>query len=545
MSFLGDTSRVSLGLGCWLLAEVLFYIYIKCILAPHAHKRLEGPEPTLSNVKSNMKKMIVQLKLLHPNKVYSVEKFILGWCIGADEIAQVKRGNIYSFIAWAFFSTSRDAAMLDKAVHRKMEALLVMLDEAFPEVMGTIEHGFNSDLTHPRMCLQDSFPVNHRPLFIYLMIRLSGLISTYLLLSCAGFRYHSFDSSDSDAIGMIGLKLRNDGSDDEGNAADSIHVDVGEEEDSGSDDDIVRARAYSHSHTHKKYAKKSTLNYWIRKGADDENESPYVFFHGISHGWWGYVPVIRALSTNRSVVLMDLDTIKIGSLAMEAISPQNYASCVHAILRKHEIVEQVTVYGHSFGSITAGWFIKYCPQDIQHIILVDPVSVLLCLPDVAVNFLYRIPSTVMEWVIWIAASTEITIAHALYRHFTWHHNVIWLEELPKHCSVTVLACGGDEILSGTAVSHAADSFTHDETRAYQADKDTKTQLKVSDSGTITSSVNRDKSTRRASLHWPSFGHGEALCHKESLEEFSECVRKTEEVSREARAKKRARAAAAK
>ena len=533
MVLIDGVSDVVVGLACWLLAEILFYVYIKFILAPPAMKRLQGPEPVLCNVKANMRKMIAQLQLLHPNSIYSVEKFICGWCIGADEITQVKRGNIYSFIAWAFFSVSRDDALKDKVVNKKMEGLLVMLDEAFPEVMSSVEDGFNPALTHPRMCLQDSFPMNHRPLFIYLMIRVSGMISTYLLLSCAGFTYHNFHSSDADGGDMGILCNSNDDSEEEEGGVDVRQVGI-EESDIDSDNETQRARAHSHSHTHNKYDKEAGLSYWVRKGDDDENNSPYVFFHGISHGWWGYVPVIRALSQNRSVVLMDLNTIKIGSLAMKAISPQNYASCVHSILRKHNIVEQVTVYGHSFGSITAGWFIKYYPQSIQHIILVDPVSVLLCLPDVAVNFLYRIPSTVMEWVIWLAASTEITIAHGLYRHFTWHHNVIWLEELPKHCSVTVLACGGDEILSGVAVSHAADCFTRDKT--YKVKKGTEECVKVSDSGTITTSVSVDGVRRRASLHWPSYGHGEALCHKESLEEFAECVKKTEELRRMARSK---------
>ena len=146
-----------------------------------------------------------------------------------------------------------------------------------------------------------------------------------------------------------------------------------------------------------------------------------------------------------------MDNISIGSLCFDCLSPKNYANSVRAILRKHGIRTKVSIYGHSFGSITAGWFLKYFPECVEHAILVHPVSVLLGLPNVAMNFLYRVPSTMMEWVIYIFASTEITIAHTLYRHFTWHHNIVWLDEIPEDISVTVLACGADDILCGPAV----------------------------------------------------------------------------------------------
>lgn len=57
--------------------------------------------------------------------------------------------------------------------------------------------------------------------------------------------------------------------------------------------------------------------------------------------------------------------------------------------------------GHSFGSITAGWFVKANPERVSHMTLVDPVSLLLCLPDVGYTFLYRQPSTVMQWIIFL------------------------------------------------------------------------------------------------------------------------------------------------
>jgi hypothetical protein len=52
-------------------------------------------------------------------------------------------------------------------------------------------------------------------------------------------------------------------------------------------------------------------------------------------------------------------------------------------------------------------------QNVAQLILLDPVCVLLALPDVAYNFLYRRPRTLMETILYYGGSTEITIHHTL------------------------------------------------------------------------------------------------------------------------------------
>lgn len=59
-----------------------------------------------------------------------------------------------------------------------------------------------------------------------------------------------------------------------------------------------------------------------------------------------------------------------------------------SVLEKHKLI-RVSLVGHSFGSITAGWFVKRYPSAVSHLTLIDPVSLLLALPDVAHKFLYR------------------------------------------------------------------------------------------------------------------------------------------------------------
>lgn len=61
--------------------------------------------------------------------------------------------------------------------------------------------------------------------------------------------------------------------------------------------------------------------------------------------------------------------------------------------------------------------------------LVDPVTILLHLPDVAYNFTRRPPRKANEWQLWYFASTDPGVAEGLGRYFFWRENIIWKEEL--------------------------------------------------------------------------------------------------------------------
>lgn len=106
------------------------------------------------------------------------------------------------------------------------------------------------------------------------------------------------------------------------------------------------------------------------------------------------------------------------------------------------------------GTITAGWMVKNYPDYVSHLTLIDPVSLLLALPDVAYNFLYREPSTIVQWVIYIMASREITVSNALRRNFWWYKNVLWLDDVPARIGVLVTLGGNDEV----AKTHSIEEY---------------------------------------------------------------------------------------
>lgn len=191
------------------------------------------------------------------------------------------------------------------------------------------------------------------------------------------------------------------------------------------------------------------VSYWIRQGASPL--PPVVFFHGIAPGWSLYVLLIKLFeSAGRTILLVDLDAVKIKSMRFYMPSIEHFTATVLAILQRHHI-DRASFVGHSFGSIVAGWVVSRHPEVVSHLTLLDPVSLLLGLPDVAYAFMYRQPSSFVEWFLYLIAAREITVSYMLHRNFCWHKNMLWLEDIPAHIGVVVGIGSNDEIANPVAI----------------------------------------------------------------------------------------------
>ena len=123
--------------------------------------------------------------------------------------------------------------------------------------------------------------------------------------------------------------------------------------------------------------------YWYKQPI--ASDSPMLFFHGITSGWIFYLPVILRMSGSRSVILVDLDTIKVKSLVFDMPDEKEFVANVKDICLRHfGVGTPVSVVGHSFGTITAAWFLRAHPDLVSHLTLLDPgkvkifAEVLLC-----------------------------------------------------------------------------------------------------------------------------------------------------------------------
>lgn len=200
------------------------------------------------------------------------------------------------------------------------------------------------------------------------------------------------------------------------------------------------------------------IDYWYCPGPRNSTKSPLLVFHGISSGWMTYYHLVSMIGVGRAVFLIDLEAIKVMSLCFEMPTPDKYSQFVKDILDRHHVVDKISVLGHSFGSITAGWFVRCYPAMVSHLTLLDPVSLLLGLPDVAYGFLYRPPTKFMEWLIYLVASQEITVSHTLYRNFWWYNNILYLEDIPSSVSVLVGLAGKDEVAYTVSVHEYVSNF---------------------------------------------------------------------------------------
>lgn len=183
-----------------------------------------------------------------------------------------------------------------------------------------------------------------------------------------------------------------------------------------------------------------------------------MFVHGIGIGLWPYVNFLSQINKAQR----DSSEGQIGIIAIE-LMPISFRITGeiqdHEVLCK-EIMEIINKHGwdkfelvsHSYGSVITTNLLKMrdVAARISSIVLVDPVSILLHLPDVAYNFTRRLPRKANEHQLYYFASTDISVAHTLGRHFFWVQNILWKESL-RDRNVTVVLSGRDIITNTHAV----------------------------------------------------------------------------------------------
>ena len=322
---------------------------------------------------------------------YEVKHFLEKWFKDKTPLKEICIENYRSFFAWVMYATSHE-----KLTTEQSDNVDKGLSEMFHKLNIKPQKGFNPTCSHVNMTIGE-FSYTHRPLLIYILHGVKNI----------------FQDMSLRALGFQQRRL-------------------------------------------------GTVNYWYRPSSEGANGyepmTSNVYFHGITTGWGGYVELVRQTSDffkkNRTIFLFDMECIKINSLHFKMPTSEYYATAVKKVLDRHSI-DQVNVFGHSFGTITAGWFVKSYSEYVSHVTLIDPVSLLLAHPETAFNFLYREPNTFIEWCIYLVAAQEITIAYTLRRNFWWYKNILWLEDIPSSVGVHVSLAGNDEVACAHTIQNYA------------------------------------------------------------------------------------------
>jgi hypothetical protein len=144
-----------------------------------------------------------------------------------------------------------------------------------------------------------------------------------------------------------------------------------------------------------------------------------------------------------------------------ALSRDDMCAEVASIINHHFGEQKFVLCSHSYGSVISTHLVHYKPIShlIGPIVLIDPVSILLHLPDVAYNFTRRKPARANEFQLYYFASMDSGVAHTLARRFFWNENVIWKKDM-KGRKVTVSLGGRDLIVNTEALGrYLSESIT--------------------------------------------------------------------------------------
>ncbi|KAI5253047.1 hypothetical protein E4T42_03115 [Aureobasidium subglaciale] len=390
----------------WALLEAVFYLVIFLPLRRHLQRPALHPEHAS---REQRKQDFIQCM----GSVPDLDEFLSKWFKNSP-LSEIKRENIKEFLRWAFLSLDS----VDEAYEDEVEEYVQLIEK-------TRQKEFEPGRGSAR-CIRltfDKVELLHRSLFWYLCVWVVDCL-TSLRLFYYGFSYHR-------------LPLRRFFS-------------------------VFPLRPHNLISPIKSPSDK--LTYWHRPH-HSKTDLPILFIHGIGIGLYPYVDFLAEVNKEikgkdgKSVGVIAVEIMSISfRLAGQTLLKQEMCAEIDKILKAHQW-DKCVLMSHSYGSVISTHLLHTpsIAKKIGPVLLIDPVTFLLHLPDVAYNFLHRKPTSSNEHRLSYFASNDIGVAHTLSRRFFWKESIIWKEDF-GHRLVTVVLCGQDlivdtqhvgEYLSGT------------------------------------------------------------------------------------------------
>ena len=482
----------------WFFVEIGFYIYLAYFIYPELNILRKSPQHEM-DPRENMIRGLESLnKIKH---VYSFEKFFTGWFKGC-KIEDIKEGNVEAFLAWTTYQRSLEELSPNERleIQEVIKYLSTYFNISFPK-------GFNKDIRFIMMT-HEAVMFNHKPFIFYALVMFFNWASSIVFRwygyeryavsdmdgghywyrpdplkshdmpnfrptrarsSFYGFSFlgNSPEKQKKGTIGHMNNNNRIQGS--------PISSSTFKTEDSSMPIHPPNANNIGFSNLDdndllpklnikNKTAPEDNIGVFspaqnTNKTKEDKsaaiNNYPLIFFHGISPGLFCYLPFLMNMCKDRASIFIEIPHVT----TTLNFTPHQHSIMVYAvehILDRHHIKE-AAVMGHSFGSICAK-VIACSNENIKQLILVDPVCLLLVLPDVAFNFLYWEPLSKFAKYVYhhLGLRGEITISNALRRHFWWYENILWLEDLP--CDLIVALPEFDGIIPVDAIKAYLESY---------------------------------------------------------------------------------------
>ncbi|KAK5636950.1 hypothetical protein RRF57_012662 [Xylaria bambusicola] len=352
-------------------------LYAMFIYYPHNHRLEQAAEHPPLLPRAERRALFLRCLDNTPD----ITGYLRKWFLGANA-SDIQQENVREFLSWAFF---------DRHPGNETVAELEELDEYVTEIEKRMGHQLQpgrGQAQSLRLTL-DKIEVRYRSVIWYFIVGVVDLL-THLRLLRQGFRHYAQPS----------------------------HL-------------MIPLRPQSVFATRQSVSK---LSYMYRPHTA-KDKLPLVFLHGIGIGLWPYTQYLSTLNEasieDGEVGVIALEYLPVSARLTNApLSQAEFLSEISLILSAHGW-DKFVVVGHSYGTVLATHMLKspsLSPR-IQSVILIDPVCILLHLPDVAYNFTRRKPRGANEYLLWYFASMDPGVAHCLGRHFFWKDNIAWKEDL--------------------------------------------------------------------------------------------------------------------
>lgn len=359
----------------YIVAEALFYLFF---LVYRQYLQREAIHPPLRS-RSQRKQLFDHIRA----ELHDVDRFLSGWFRGA-KAEEIGREDLKAFLDWSFWE-GRATAEDEEEMEDYVRAMEEMAGHSFREGRGSARA--------LRLTL-DPIEMDVRSLAWYGIVILVDH-ATFLRFWLAGFAYRRTSIAGPWAFPPRPAAVLG-----------------------------------------KKSAAKD-LSYWARPHTST-SRLPILFIHGIGVGLHPNLDTLADLckqadDTDGNVGVLVLELLPISSrLTQPILHREDFLKQITAILDEHAYHDFVLA-SHSYGSVFCTYMLtdEELTHRIRATVLIDPVTILLYMPDVAFNFTARQPQTANEWQLWYFASKDPGVAHTLGRHFFWNEGCLFKSRIKE------------------------------------------------------------------------------------------------------------------
>lgn len=457
---------LSRPLRWWLVAEALFYIYDK--VRAHALNSIGDPPPPAS-----LAPVLLERFLRLPTEICILD-FLQGWHLDALPGDQIPIPNILELLAYGFYSADRYDSLLEEDKAR-IQSFLASVQKKWNLTFPSDR--YIPDLPTMRH-INEPLRIYHKPLALYMLTECLSLLA-HLLLWMLGFRREKhggfsvwvYSSASQNGSALEKKNKHNNALDVALSAASTVAAQV----------------STQHPHEGQRYhirsfilrRRRSSSGAKLLGQSDSDhpgNESPpfsstilskqksplpVVFIHGVGFGLLPYLHLIKELMTTLllstsperggiTVMAIEIPHVAL-RLCWKAASIDQVAEAAHQAVMAHGH-EKACFVGHSYGTFVCSRICQKYPEAVGSVVVIDPVTMLICHPQLLYNFIYKSISVRRLFsvngglldALRLLISRDLTISHAFCRRLHWGEVMLWPEDLPEN-SLVVLS-GKDDLV---------------------------------------------------------------------------------------------------